>query len=118
MNDEGEPGREGGSPADVETRDIGPDNGQRPPFATPIREGRGRIGTGSGYSGQEYDSAGQEQWRAEQERRNLPADGEVRGSGAGAGGGGPGEDFDVDTPGGAAPAGTSGAQTEQETSND
>ena len=83
--------------------DIGPDNGVRPSFSTPIDERLGKIGTGDGYSGQEYDSAGQAEWRAEQKRRNAPADGVARGSGAGAGGGNPGEDFDVDTPGGADP---------------
>jgi len=83
--------------------DIGPDNGVRPSFATPIDERLGEIGTGDGYSGQEYDSAGQAEWRAEQERRNASADGVVRGSGAGAAGGNPGEDFDVATTGGADP---------------
>lgn len=50
------------------------------------------IGTGGGYSGQEYDSAGQAEWRAEQQRHALPADGAVHGSGSGTGGGNPGED--------------------------
>lgn len=110
--------RQRGSTHPSETRDIGPDNGRRPPFATPIRDGLGEVGTGEGYSGQEYDGAGQERWREEQQRRNLPADGGVLGSGVGAGGGDPGEDFDIATPGGAVPAGTSGVPTEQETSND
>lgn len=110
MKNEGEPGKDDASRS-AEALDIGPDNGRRPPFATPIQRGLGTVGTGSGYSGQEYDAAGQDEWRAEQERRNLPADGEVRGSGAGAGGGDPGEDFDIATPGGATPAGTSGVPT-------
>jgi hypothetical protein len=84
-------------------RDIEPDNGHRPPFAKPMDEGRGKVGTGEGYSGQEYDSAGQAEWRAEQTRTNVSEDGVARGSGAGAGGGHAGEDFDVDTPGGARP---------------
>ena len=54
------------------------------------------VGTDDTYSGQEYDSAGQEEWRAEQRRRALPANGEVHGSGAGAGGNNPGEDYDDD----------------------
>ena len=66
-------------------RDIGPDNGQRPPFAKPIDEGRGAVGTGGGYSGQEYDLKGQAEWRAEQTRANMAEDGVARGSGAGAG---------------------------------
>ena len=81
-------------------RDIGPDNGHRPPFAKPIDEGRGDVGTGDGYSGQEYDSDGQAAWRAEQAGANLAPDGIARGSGAGAGGGHRGEDFDDDGAGG------------------
>lgn len=84
-------------------KDIGPDNGERAPFARPIDEGLGKVGAGSGYSGQEYDSEGQAEWRARQKQRGLPADGAVKGSGAGAGGGDPGEDYDIGTPGGAAP---------------
>lgn len=79
--------------------DIGPDNGVRPRDATPIDTGPGAVGTGGGYSGQEYDSKGQADWRAEQERRNVPADGIARGSGS------PGEDFDTATPGGGDPDG-------------
>jgi hypothetical protein len=67
----------------------------------PLADDVGEIGTGEGYSGQEYDSAGQAAWRVEQTRHNVPADGVVRGSGVGAGGGNPGEDFDIDTPAGA-----------------
>ena len=81
-------------------RDIGPDNGRRPPFAKPVDEDTGAVGTGTGYSGQEYDSKGQAEWRAEQSRADLPHDGVARGSGAGAGGGHAGEDFDDDAAGG------------------
>lgn len=86
-----------------DTPDIPPDNGERPRFATPIDEHAGHVGSGTGYSGQEYDSEGQAVWRAEQEKRNLPKDGGVSGSGIGAGGGQAGEDFDIDSPGGAEP---------------
>ncbi|WP_156363653.1 hypothetical protein [Sphingomonas sp. Leaf357] len=84
-------------------RDVGPDAGQRDPSTLPADTDRGTVGTGEGYSGQEFDSEGQAEWRKKEEHRNLPADGAVRGSGAGAGGGDPGEDYDVGTPGGAAP---------------
>lgn len=71
--------------------------GKRPRFSQPIDPEAGKaVGTDQTYSGQEYDSAGQAEWRAEQERHALPASGEVEGSGAGAGGGNPGEDFDSD----------------------
>ncbi|WP_260596665.1 hypothetical protein [Sphingomonas endolithica] len=84
---------------DHETRagepDIPPENGKRPSFRKPIDERLGAVGTGGGYSGQEYDSEGQEAWRAEQDRRKGDPDGAVDGSGVGAGGG-PGEDFDSD----------------------
>ncbi|MDO7841935.1 hypothetical protein [Sphingomonas immobilis] len=82
-------------------KDIGPDIGVRAPMNAPADDDIGAIGTGSGYSGQEFDSAGQAAWRAGQQRRAVPADGKVSDSGAGAGGGNPGEDFDVATPGGA-----------------
>ena len=78
-------------------KDIASEAGKRPPFARPIDAEAGKqVGTGQGYSGQEYDGAGQAAWRAEQERHALPSDGEVQGSGAGAGGGNPGEDYDSD----------------------
>lgn len=79
--------------------DIPPEAGKRPVFATPLDpEAGAEIGTDkNSYSGQEYDSAGQAEWRAEQARRALPADGAVHGSGAGAGGGNPGEDYDSDS---------------------
>lgn len=77
--------------------DIPPEAGKRPPFAKPVDPEAGReIGTDNTYSGQEYDSAGQAEWRAEQARHALPANGEVEGSGSGAGGGNPGEDYDSD----------------------
>ena len=83
-------------------RDIGPDNGVRPPTATPIDEQLHDVANGSGYSGQEYDAEGQAEWRAEQDRRALPQDGAVHGSGKGAGGGDEGEDFDETRTGGTA----------------
>ena len=86
-------------------RDIPPDNGKRPTFSTPIKKGVGKVGTGKGYSGHEYDSTAQSEWRAEQERRSLPGNGGVAGSGIGAGGGQVGEDYDVDSPSGAEPGG-------------
>jgi hypothetical protein len=80
--------------------------GERPAFARPVDASAGReIGTDDTYSGQEYDSAGQAEWRAEQSRHALPADGIVRGSGVGAGGGSPGEDYDSDSAGGDGSAG-------------
>lgn len=88
---------------DVDRRDIPPDNGKKPTFSTSIMKGVGEVGTGKGYSGQEYDSTGQSAWRAEQERRNLPGNGGVAGSGIGAGGGQVGEDYDVDSSAGAEP---------------
>lgn len=79
--------------------DIPPEAGRRPVFAKPVHPKAGaEIGTDkNSYSGQEYDSAGQAEWRAEQARHALPADGAVHGSGAGAGGGNPGEDYDSDS---------------------
>ena len=85
--------------------DIGPETGKRPDTAKPGDQKLGKIGTGQGYSGQEYDSVGQEEWRRKQEERTAPADGAVHGSGAGAGSGDASEDYDVGTPGGAAPEG-------------
>jgi hypothetical protein len=82
------------------TKDIPPEAGKRPPFATSLGRDAEAIGSGTGYSGQEYDSAGQAEWRAEQAKRSMPADGAVHGSGAGAGGGVPGEDYDDDSAGG------------------
>lgn len=78
--------------------DIGPENGKRPPFATPIEQAGtdGKIGTGTGYSGQEYDSDGQAAWRAEQERHAVARDGALHGSGAGTG-----EEIDDDLAGAA-----------------
>ena len=85
------------------TPDMPSENGKRPTFRKPIDERLGAIGTGGGYSGQEYDSAGQDAWRRTHERQNVDASGAVHGTGVGAGGA-PGEDFDDDTAnGGAAP---------------
>jgi hypothetical protein len=82
--------------------DVPPEVGKRPPFARPVDPAAGaEIGTDDTYSGQEYDAAGQAEWRAEQSRHALPADGSVHGSGAGAGGGNPGEDYDSDSAAGA-----------------
>ncbi|WHU04369.1 hypothetical protein [Sphingomonas sp. NIBR02145] len=78
--------------------DLRPKAGKRPVLARPVDPGAGaKIGTGGGYSCQEYECAGQTEWRAEQQRRALPADGAVHGSGAGTGGGNPGEDYDPDS---------------------
>ncbi|MEN2786477.1 hypothetical protein ACFOKI_05580 [Sphingomonas qilianensis] len=85
-----------------EAPDVGPDNGKRPAFAKPIDTGLGAIGTGGGYSGQEYDSAGQEDWRRRQDALAVDPGGKVEGSGAGAGGA-PGEDYDDDSATGSAP---------------
>lgn len=57
------------------------------------------VGSGGGYSGQEYDQPGQKAWRDADGERRLPTDGVV-GSGVGAGGGAEGEDFDSDAAGG------------------
>ena len=75
----------------VSSPDLPPDAGSGPSFAQPVDPSAGdKIGTDDTYSGQEYDSAGQAEWRAEQLRHVLPADGAVHGSGAGIGGGKPG----------------------------
>ncbi|MBB4085598.1 hypothetical protein [Sphingomonas carotinifaciens] len=81
-------------------RDIPPEAGKRPPFAKP-EPPLDAIGTGKGYSGQEYDSAGQAEWRAGQDAQAVAPEGIVRGSGTAAGGGAPGEDYDPNTPGAA-----------------
>jgi hypothetical protein len=82
---------------DQRPADIPPEAGKRPPFARRAAPAAGaEIGTDGTYSGQEYDSASQAEWREEQRRHALPANGEVHGSGAGAGGGNPGEDYDSD----------------------
>ncbi len=85
-----------------------PEAGKRPPQSAPATGiGIGEVGTGSGYSGQEYDSKGQRAWRAEQAKHTVDPSGEVQGSGAGAGGGNEGEDYDSDSAAGsgAAPSG-------------
>lgn len=87
---------------------LPPDNGKRAPIARVGEAPKlGEVGTGDGYSGQEYDSKDQARWRADQEA--LQRDGEVRGSGAGAGGGNPGEELDSDSANGdgSVPGGTS-----------
>lgn len=80
--------------------DLPTDAGVRSPGTrpedTPTPE---EAGTGPGYSGQEFDQAGQRRWREQDGGRRLPPDG-AAGSGAGAGGGAPGEDYDADAQGG------------------
>lgn len=73
-------------------RDIEPDNGRSPPFAKPDPL-LGAIGTGEGYSGQEYDSVGQAEWRAAERDREVAPTGEAQGSGS------PGEEIDPRTAG-------------------
>ena len=73
-------------------RDLSPHNGRAPPFAKPDPE-RGAVGTGSGYSGQEYDSVGQEEWRAAERGLEVAPDGKARGSGS------PREEIDPGTTG-------------------
>ncbi|TPG42726.1 hypothetical protein EAH79_02335 [Sphingomonas koreensis] len=91
-------------------QDIPADNGRRPPYIRPAPP-TGKVGTGDGYSGQEYDSEGQALWRERDHARSVPKDGEVTGSGVGAGGGETGEDFDLDpqSGGGTMPGETGGA---------
>ena len=76
----------------TDDRDLSPDNGQRPPFAKPDPK-LGRVGTGDGYSGQEYDSEGQQEWRAADLAKQVSPDGLAHGSGA------PGEEIDPETKG-------------------
>lgn len=77
--------------------DLPIDTGKRPDFAGPA-PGLGAVGTGKGYSGQEYDAPGQAEWRAGQAGRTASPDGAVHGSGAGQGTGGKGEELDNDPP--------------------
>ncbi|MEG3150109.1 hypothetical protein U1769_09435 [Sphingomonas sp. ZT3P38] len=79
--------------------------GKRPRQSAPA-SGIGDVGTGDGYSGQEYDSKGQQAWRDEQEKHTVDPSGEVHGSGAGAGGGNDGEDYDSDSAAGSGTAPT------------
>lgn len=80
--------------------DLPPDNGVRSPGTRPDNTPAPKsVGTGAGYSGQEYDQPGQRAWRDADGAKRLPADGVV-GSGVGAGGGSPGEDLDEDAAGG------------------
>lgn len=64
-------------------KDIPPAAGKRPQQAEAPDPELGKIGTGTDYSGQEYDSPGQEQWRDEDRARRVPPDGVTRGSGVG-----------------------------------
>lgn len=75
-------------------RDISADQGAAPPFAKPEPK-LGAVGTGDGYSGQEYDSAGQAEWRQGDRRLRLDPRGEVHGTGS------PGEEIDPETAGSA-----------------
>ena len=67
----------------MDDKDIPPAAGKRPPQAEAPDPKLGTIGTGDDYSGQEYDSPGQAEWREEDRARSVPADGVVRGSGVG-----------------------------------
>ncbi len=82
-----------------DSKDIPPEAGRRPPYMKP-EPPLGEIGSGKGYSGQEYDGAGQAEWREREQERGVPRDGIVQGSGVGAGGGQEGEDYDLDDAGG------------------
>jgi len=64
-------------------KDIPPDAGKRPLQAEEPDPEIGKIGTGDDYSGQEYDSPGQAEWRKQERAKSMPADGTVRGSGVG-----------------------------------
>jgi hypothetical protein len=78
----------------TDDRDISPDQGKAPPFAQPEPK-LGAVGTGSGYSGQEYDSAGQAEWREGDKGLRVSPDGEAHGTGS------PGEEIDPETAGSA-----------------
>ena len=96
------------NPGATTTADLAnqpPEAGKRPPHV-PAGSGIGEAGTGGGYSGQEYDSRGQQAWREEQEKGAVDPSGEVHGSGAGAGGGNEGEDYDSDSAAGDGPVHT------------
>jgi hypothetical protein len=100
----GRPGNPGATTQQT-VADQPPEAGKRPPQAAPD-PGIGEIGTGAGYSGQEYDSKGQQAWREQQATLIIDPSGQVHGSGAGAGGGSEGEDYDSDSA-----AGSGGAPT-------
>ena len=76
----------------IDERDLLPDNGRAPPFAKPDPK-LGEVGTGEGYSGQEYDARGQKEWRAAEAQLRVSPNGEARGTGS------PGEEIDPETPG-------------------
>ncbi|MGN6376828.1 MAG: hypothetical protein ACTHMG_14930 [Sphingomonas sp.] len=78
-------------------KDIPPAAGKLPPQSEGPEPRRGAVGTGDGYSGEEYDSAGQVEWRDEDRTKRVPPDGEVRGSGVG----GAREEYDPGTATGA-----------------
>jgi hypothetical protein len=82
-----------------DSKDIPPETGKKPPYMKP-EPPLGDIGAGEGYSGQEYDGAGQAAWRDRDRERGVPKDGKVEGAGVGAGGGQEGEDYDLDDAGG------------------
>ncbi len=99
----------------TDDRDLAPDNGKSPPFAKPDPK-MNRVGTGSGYSGQEYDSVDQAEWRAADAARGVSPDGEVHGTGS------PAEEIDSATPGsqerpfaGAAPDRATSSESERRT---
>lgn len=77
--------------------DIPPAAGKRPPREDQPDPQRGPVGTGEGYSGQEYDSVGQHEWREKDRAQSVPHDGEIKGSGVG----GEREEYDVGTSTGA-----------------
>lgn len=78
----------------TDDRDIPDDTGRAPPFAK--SEPRlGPVGTGDGYSGQEYDGDGQAAWREGDRRLGVSPDGAAHGTGS------PREEFDPETSGGA-----------------
>jgi hypothetical protein len=93
------------APITADLAGLPPEAGKRPAQAR-SGTGIGEVGTGDGYSGQEYDSRGQQAWREEQEKPALDPSGAVHGSGAGAGGGNEGEDYDSDSAAGSAAAPT------------
>jgi hypothetical protein len=79
-------------------KNIPSEAGEQAPYApATVEPPLGAVGTGDGYSGQEYDSKDQARWRRDQEAAAAPAGGDVHGSGTGIGGGAEGEDFDSDS---------------------
>lgn len=79
-------------------KNIPPESGKQASYApATVEPPLGEIGTGEGYSGQEFDSKDQARWRDRQKAAAAPEDGEVHGSGTGFGGGAGGEDYDSDS---------------------